>query len=56
MKKNVIKESREVMDKQTREIIRTALFNNNWRETYAGSMGGFLNDLDKKLNIEIKGK
>ena len=45
-----------MMDKQTREIIREALFNNNWRETYAGSMGGFLDDLDKKLNIETKGE
>jgi len=45
-----------MMDKQTREIIREALFNNNWRETYSGSMGGFLDDLDKKLNIETKGE
>ena len=43
-----------MMDKQTREIIREALFNNNFNVTYAGDLSKFLKKLDKKLNIEIK--
>jgi len=44
------------MNDDIRLIIADALFNNNFQVTYAGDLSKFLKELDKKLNIEIKGE
>jgi len=42
------------MERKARGIIADALFQNNYKLTYAGDMSKFIDELDKKLNIEIK--
>ena len=44
------------MNDDIRLIIADALFNNNFKVTYAGDLSKFLKELDNNLEIIIKGE
>jgi|TARA_R100001530_G_scaffold107458_1_gene75129 hypothetical protein len=44
------------MNDETREIIRDALFDNNFRIKYSGDLSNFLKEINEKLEINRKVK
>ena len=44
------------MNDDIKKIIRNALSNNRFKQKYSYSFSDFIDELDKKLNIEIKGE